>query len=362
MFDNLYANVPNLSVSVPLFGTFDATPYLIAVGIFVALMILFRVVLVSVLAKLEMLAARTRTDIDGLFIRMVQSIRPWAYTTVAFIVALLALQLPSWLSTILIAALLFVLLLQVVRALTMLIEYAVSRFVASDTDGDDPHARTAAHMLTLLGRIILWSVGLLFVLSNLGVEITSLIAGLGIGGIAIGLALQAILGDLFSSFAIYFDKPFRVGDFIIVGDQMGTVERIGIKTTRLRALQGEEVVISNAELTSARIHNYKRMSNRRIVFQFGIAYETPPELVAQVPERIREIFASLDRAELERAHFAAFGASALTFEVVYNVLASDYATYMDVQQQVNLSLMECFAHAGINFAYPTQTLYIHKAS
>lgn len=360
MFDHLYATVPSLSFSIPLVGSVDMMPYLVAAGIFIGLTIFVRVVLVAALTKLEALAARTKTDIDGLFIRMVQSIRPWAYTTVALVLALFALNIPNWLHTALLALLLFVVLLQAIRALTMLIEYAVSRFVSPGDEGDDPHAKTAANMLSLIGRIILWSVGLLFVLSNLGVQITSLIAGLGIGGIAIGLALQAILGDLFSSFAIYFDKPFRVGDFIIVGDQMGTVERIGIKTTRLRALQGEEVVISNAELTSARIHNYKRMSNRRIVFNFGITYETPPELVAQVPERIREIFSSIDRAELERAHFASFGDFALMFEVVYNVLASDYATYMDVQQQVNLRLMECFKKAGINFAYPTQTIYVNK--
>ena len=233
-----------------------------------------------------------------------------------------------------------------------------------DEDGDglvDPNASMASGMITLFSRIALWAFGGIFILSNLGIEITSLIAGLGIGGIAVAFALQGILSDLFSSFSIYFDKPFRIGDFIVIGDNMGTVERIGIKTTRIRTLQGEELVVSNAELTTTRVQNYKKMQNRRIVFQLGVTYETPEEKVKAIPELLRTVITDIKGVRLDRAHFASYGDSALIFEVVYFVESGDYNQYMDLQQSINFGIMEVFGKEGIEFAYPTQTLYLKKS-
>lgn len=361
MFDQLYAQVPEVTLSVPSIGVLNVTPYLTALALFLVLLVAFRIVHQVLLARLERFSARTATKIDDILIRVVRRVRVWAYTIIALTLSLKVMVTMPWLDRALTAVLLFTLFLEVVRALTLLIDYAVSRhLVKSDEEGaPDPNSETAVQMLSLIARIVLWVVGFLFILSNLGIEITSLIAGLGIGGIAIGLALQAILGDLFSSFAIYFDKPFKVGDFIIVGDTLGTVERIGIKTTRLRALQGEEIVISNAELTSSRIHNYKRMAKRRIVFSFGVTYETPYEIIKRIPQLVAELFDAVENTELERAHFASFGDSALNFEVVYYVLASDYTMYMDIQQDINLKIMEIFARENVSFAHPTQTLYVH---
>lgn len=360
MFDQFYAQVPSIEVHIPYVGQFDSAPYMVALGMFVALFVLFKIVHGVLLVRLRHFAARTTSELDDVFVRMAESINTWSYTFVAFVIAVFALSLPNWLDTTLTALLLVVLLFEVVGALTILVDYFAKRVLANNTEDGvpDQNSETAAQMLSLLARILFWVLGFLFVLSNLGIEITSLIAALGIGGIAVGLALQSILGDLFSSFAIYFDKPFKVGDFIIVGENMGTVERIGIKTTRLRALQGEEIVMSNTELTTARIHNYKRMAKRRIVFTLGIIYETPQAVVQQVPQYIAEIFASTKKAELDRAHFASFGAYALNFEVVYYVLASDYNTYMDIQQEVNFKIMEVFEREGIEFAYPTQVLHM----
>ena len=179
-------------------------------------------------------------------------------------------------------------------------------------------------------------------------------------GIAIALAVQNILGDIFCSLSIILDKPFELGDFIIVGDLMGTIEHIGIKTTRLRSLSGEQLVFSNSDLVGSRIRNYKRMWQRRIVFEFGVTYQTPAAKVERIPGIVAEILGGQDRARLDRAHFKSYGNSALIFEVVYYVLEPDYNVYMDVQQAINLALMHRFEAEGIEFAYPTQTLYVHR--
>jgi small-conductance mechanosensitive channel len=186
------------------------------------------------------------------------------------------------------------------------------------------------------------------------------VAGLGIGGIAVALAAQAVLGDLFSYFSILMDRPFELGDFIIIDDYMGTIEHIGIKTTRIRSLGGEQLVFSNTDLTGSRIRNYKRMEQRRIVFRIGVVYQTPVEKLKEIPGIIKGIMDAIPEARTDRAHFASYGDSSLDFEIVYYVLTGDYNKYMDIQQEINLSLAEEFERRGIEFAYPTRTLFIEK--
>ncbi|MCB0347105.1 MAG: mechanosensitive ion channel family protein [Bdellovibrionales bacterium] len=228
------------------------------------------------------------------------------------------------------------------------------------THGDDRNAayRTAYGIIQLIVRIILWAVVLLLVLDNFGIDVTALVAGLGIGGIAIALAVQNTLGDLFCSLSIILDKPFEVDDFIITGDITGTVEKIGVKSTRVRALTGEQLVVSNSDLISSRIRNFKRMRERRILFQVGVIYQTSPEKVKAIPGMIKEIIDSQEKARFDRSHFKSFGASSLDFETVYYVLEPDYNLFMDVQQAINVAVFEKFAEEGIEFAYPTQTLYV----
>jgi len=216
----------------------------------------------------------------------------------------------------------------------------------------------ALHLIQLFARVVVWSIALLLILNNLGFDVTALVAGLGIGGIAVALAAQNILGDLFASLAIVLDQPFVVGDFVVLGDKSGTIERIGIKTTRIRSLSGEELIVSNADLLASRIHNYKRMAQRRVLFTIGITYETPADKVEKLPGMLRAIVETQDLVRFDRAHFARYGDFALIYEVVYWVLSADYAVHMDTQQRINLAIYRQLQDEGIEFAYPTQTIYM----
>ena len=201
---------------------------------------------------------------------------------------------------------------------------------------------------------------MVFVLDNLGVKISAVVASLGIGGIAVALAAQTILGDLFSYFLILFDKPFEIGDFIIVGDKMGVVEYIGIKTTRIRALGGEQLIISNTDLTNSRVHNFKKMERRRVVFKLGVTYQTSAHNLKMIPQLIKGIIDKQVDATFDRGHFANYGDFSLNYEFVYYVTGPDHTKYMDIQQAINLSIFEAFATEKIEFAYPTQTLIVNR--
>lgn len=223
---------------------------------------------------------------------------------------------------------------------------------------EDPSHKSAFGLLSFAGKVIIWTVILLVILDNFGFDVSALIAGLGVGGIAIALAVQNILGDLFASLSIILDRPFEVGDYVVVGELQGTVERIGIKSTRVRSLSGEQIIVANSDLLSSRIRNYKRLYERRIVFSVGVIYSTPLEKIRSIPTWIKAIVEVQQEARFDRAHFKEFGGSALSFEVVYYVLRSDYRSYMDVQQSINLALFEKFADEKIEFAFPSQTLYV----
>ncbi|MBS3811525.1 MAG: mechanosensitive ion channel family protein, partial [Halanaerobiales bacterium] len=204
-----------------------------------------------------------------------------------------------------------------------------------------------------------WLIAILFILDNLNIEIRGLITGLGIGGIAIAFAAQTILADIFSYFTIFLDRPFDIGDFIIIGDYKGVVEHIGIKTTRVRSLSGEQLVFSNNDLTNSRINNYKRMKTRRINFDFGVVYDTPLEKLKKIPQIVEEIITKIEKTDFDRAHFASYGEYSLIYQVVYYVNDSDYKVYMDLQEVINLKLKERFLSEGIEFAYPTHSLHIY---
>lgn len=209
------------------------------------------------------------------------------------------------------------------------------------------------NILRFVGVVIVWAVAFLMLLTSLDVEIGPLVAGLGIGGVAVALAVQNVLGDLFASMSIALDKPFRVGDFIIAGEEKGTVEYIGIKSTRLRSITGELIVMPNGDLLKSRVRNYTNMAERRIVFTLGITYETPAARIREVPGIIEQAIRAQAKTRFDRAHFQSFGDFALLFEAVYYVLDKEYGTYMDVQQAINNTVMEEFARRGIEFAYPT---------
>ncbi len=223
---------------------------------------------------------------------------------------------------------------------------------------DALEVRTAQNALGVLLRVLLWVSVILLTLENLGVKITTLVAGLGVGGIAAGLALQNVASDLFASLSIMWDKPFQIGDSITISTFSGTVERVGIQTTRLRSVTGEELIFPNTYLVTGQIHNYKRMEERRILFTIGVTYDTTPEQLKDIPQIIQKIIEDQPHARFNRAHFKDFGPSSLDFEIVYYVLTPDYTIYMDTQQAINMALVYAFAERQIEFAFPTQTIII----
>lgn len=324
-----------------------------AVGV-VALVILRRAAVV----RLQRFAERTDNTVDDLLVDVVRRTGLFALVALGVSVGSRVVVVPEQAATAIRVAVTLALGYQVGLWGNGLIRYWLGRQFSAPAGTTS--SSTGYGAINFVARALLWGVLALMVLDNLGIEVTALMAGLGVGGIAIALAVQNILGDMFCSLSIVIDKPFEIGDFIIVGDLMGTVENIGIKTTRVRSLGGEQLVFANSDLVGSRIRNYKRMWERRIVFEFGVTYQTSVDLVEKIPGMVREICEGLDAARLDRVHFKSYGDSALIFEVVYYVISPDYNTYMDLQQAINLKLMREFEREKIEFAYPTQTLYLHQ--
>lgn len=240
------------------------------------------------------------------------------------------------------------------------ISFFVNRQVSGKLDQDHGEDATTIDAFGLVAKIGLWIVVSLVILDNLGVKVDSLITSLGIGGIAVALAVQNMLGDLFASLSIAMDKPFVIGDFVIVGEFAGTVEDIGLKSTRIRSLSGEELIFSNADLLNSRIRNFKRLEERRISFSVGVVYGTPADQLDRIPEMVEEIISPLENVRFDRVHLKSMGDFSLNYEIVYYVGQPDYGVYMDVQQEINLAIYRRFEQEGIEFAYPTQTLHLEK--
>jgi small-conductance mechanosensitive channel len=224
----------------------------------------------------------------------------------------------------------------------------------------DRGAATMVGALQFVVVLVLWSLISLLALDNLGVDVTALVAGLGVGGIAIALAVQNILGDLFASLAIIMDRPFVVGDFINVDDKVGTVEHIGLKTTRVRSISGEQIIFANADMLSNQVRNFGRMQERRIVFTLGVTYETPRASLERIPGLIRDAIDSDPTVRFDRSHFSSYGDFSINFETVYFVKSPAYPEYMDAQQGIYLRIHEAFETEDIQFAYPTQTLVLTR--
>jgi len=235
----------------------------------------------------------------------------------------------------------------VLRLLSSIILMLLQNRIRRQDRGEDKIKQLGGLMLII--NVVVWAIGIVFLLDNLNYNVNTIITGLGIGGIAVALAAQNILGDLFNYFVIFFDRPFEAGDFIVVDDKMGTVEYVGIKTTRIRALGGEQVIIGNSNLTGSRIHNFKRLVNRRIVFTINVDYRTTNEKLEIIPSLIRLAIESQKQVLFDRCHFSAFGDWSLKFEVVYFVLDPDFNKYMNIQQAINLQIKEAFRQNDIYF-------------
>lgn len=234
--------------------------------------------------------------------------------------------------------------------------------ITSQRAADDAAQLTSFAAVRFLGRLVIWSVVLLLSLDNLGVNVSALVAGFGIGGIAVALAAQSLLGDLFASLSIVLDRPFEVGDFVIVGDFMGVVERIGLKTTRVRSLSGEQITFGNTDLLGSRIRNYKRMQERRVAFELDVVHGTRTEDLREIPRLAREAIERLENTRFDRAHLKQIHPTALRYEIVYYVGTNDFTKYMDIQQAINLDLLEQLEQRKVRLAHPTYAVRIERGS
>lgn len=334
------------------------TAYLTALGIFIIGILLIKVFKSVVLKQLKKWAENTETTLDDFLVKGIEkTIVPLLYF-LSFYLAVKSLNLDKKVEKYFDIISIVIFTFFILRTLSSVITYSLKTFVRK-RGTDEQKQRQLKGILTIISFVI-WSLGFVFVLDNLGFKVSAVIAGLGIGGIAIALAAQAILGDLFSYFVILFDRPFEIGDFISVADKSGTIEHVGIKTTRMRSLSGEQLIFANTDLTNSRIHNYKRLEKRRVVFKLGVVYQTSAEMLKEIPDIVKNIIMNESKAEFNRGHFASFGDFSLIFEFVYFILDQDYTQYMDTQQKINLNIYEEFEKRGIHFAYPTQTMYLNK--
>ncbi len=331
-----------------------------ALGVFLGLWLVLEVVRRVAHVRLRTLAGRTQNVAVQMAEHGAAATKHWLLFGVALCVGLLT---PTWpdsfgdIETVLGNVIALIVLIQLgLWTNAMLLRFLVLRRERRLVD--DPSAVAAMDVLGFVLRVAVWTVVLLLVLDNFGLNVTALVAGLGVGGIAVALAAQNVLSDLFASLSIILDKPFVVGDFLVIGDFLGTVEKVGMKTTRVRSLSGEQLIFSNNDLLGSRIRNYGRMFERRIVFSIGVTYQTPADKLKRIPEIVREAIEAVEKVRFDRSHFKEYGDFALIFESVYYVLSSDYNLYMDVQQAINLQIFEQFEHEGIEFAYPTQTLHV----
>jgi len=332
--------------------------YLIAIAVIIASIIIMQVFKFYIIKKLKKLAKKTKTNVDDMVIEIFNKLHWPFYLLIALYIGIRTLSFPELIYKIANAILLIAITYYVAKSAGAIIEFVMSRL--GNKKSNEEIDKTAVGFMNKLIKIVIWVMAILLILSNLGYNITTLIAGLGIGGLAIAFALQNVLADVFASISIYFDKPFKVGDFIIIGDDMGIVKKVGIKTTRIQTLQGQELIVSNRELTETRINNYKRMEKRRVIFSFGVVYNTNPKNLEKIKKITLDIINKTPHAKADRVHFKSFGDFSLNFEAVYYVDSQDYNLYMDVQEKINLGLSKEFAKEKIEFAYPTQTIYLNK--
>ncbi|MDA3839478.1 MAG: mechanosensitive ion channel family protein [Patescibacteria group bacterium] len=332
--------------------------YTSAAIVFLAVLFGLKIFKTVVVARILKIAKKTKSNLDDMIIEAIDVIHWPFYVLVSINIALKTLSVGDFITKIIYYLFLISVMYYVIKFSEKLIDYGTGVIIEKKKEGGG--GTGIINFLSTLSKVSLWVIAVVLLLSNLGYNVTSLIAGLGIGGIAIALALQNILSDIFSSVSIYFDKPFKIGDFVTINGYSGTIKKIGIKSTRIQALQGEEVIMSNNELTQAQIQNYGIMDRRRVVLELGVTYQTKSEQLRKIPNMLKKIIDKADNATFDRSNFSSYGDSSLGFETVFYIESSDYTEYMKIQEEVNLGIYEEFEKEKIEFAYPTQTLFIEK--
>ncbi len=353
----LYENI--LSYSHYEFAGNSLPKYLIALLVLFGSAIILKIIARIITKQIRKLATKTKLEWDDVLVDLIGKNSPLFVWVVSLYISLKFITISASLHhlvDVLFAIILGIIFISIIQGL-MAYWFKVKYF---DVENINVAKKSVMKNMLLLLKVVLWMMVLLFILDNLGFDITTAVAGLGIGGMALALASQNILGDVFSYFTIFFDKPFEVGDFVIVGDLMGVVDHIGIKTTRIKSLQGEQLVFGNSDLIGSRIKNFKQMQSRRVCSSLGVTYETAEDKLKKVPDIIKNIIVNKEKANFDRAHFKSFGDFSLDFEYVYYVMSSDYNAFMDIQQSINYELFDTFAKEGIEFAYPTQMIHMNK--
>jgi small-conductance mechanosensitive channel len=342
-----------------LFGN-PVNDWAIALGIIVISFGLIKILKGPVMKKLKKWSCETVITFDDFIVVGIEkTVIPFLYFAAIF-AAFDYLTFNTRITHIIQVAKLFIITYFILGLLNSAIQYFIYSFLEKQENSDVKKKQAGSLIIILKG--VVWILGFVFLINNLGYNVTTIITGLGIGGIAVALAAQAVLGDFFSYFVIFFDRPFEIGDFIIVdGTVIGAIEYIGIKTTRIRAISGEQIVCSNKDLTDSRVHNYKKMLRRRVVFSIGVVYQTTADQMKKIPGIIKSIIDTTDNATFDRSHFSAFADFSMNFETVYYIESPDYNMYMDSQQKIYLEILQAFEKEKIEFAYPTQTLFAANA-
>lgn len=333
--------------------------YSIAAGGIIIAWLVIRLLRGRVLKKILEYTSKTESKYDDILFSSIQKfILPWIYIFVNYQILQQLNWSPKW-ERVLHVAMAVVTTYYFVSIINHVLTLMLTGIMRKRNETEYRMKQMRGALLVL--KVIVWAVAIVFLIDNLGYNVTTMIAGLGVGGIAIALAAQTILGDLFGYFVIFFDKPFEIGDYVTWGDKSGNIEYIGIKTTRIRSLSGEQLVVTNSDLTKQALSNFKSLQQRREVLRIGVTYDTPVDVLHDIPRMLKEIVESKPKTRFDRAHMAALADSSINFELVYLILTTDYTEYMDIRQAVLFDILTRFRETKINFAYPTQTLY-YKAT
>jgi small-conductance mechanosensitive channel len=345
------------NLTVDFFGN-SFSRWLAAVVIFFVVYFLLKIFKTVLLSRLKKFAQKTKNEFDDVIVNGLDAIH-WPFNLflsvyLAQFVLLVSVAAERALNVILILTVSYYLIRVAQAAIDVFIGHIISR------RRGEQEGKEMMKLISTLIKLGLWGVAVLLVLSNLGYNVNSLIAGLGVSGIVVAFAVQKIAADLFSSLSIYFDKPFAPGDFVKIGEDMGTVKQVGLRTTRITSLSGEEIIIPNSEITTTRIQNFGKMKRRRAAFSIGVTYDTAKANLEKIPGMIKDIISKQKNCDFDRAHFKSFGDFSLNFEVVYYLNSADYNEYMNAQQAINLAIVAAFEKESIKIAFPTQTIHLEK--
>ncbi len=324
-----------------------------------------------IVRKLSTWFKKTENKFDDIILDTIRSVGLMLYLAISILITNQFVKLPDIVVRFTKGAALIVIMYYIIRFITSFSDYfisvAIDKRIKKEAELENGEKTTKiiydpsiTRFLKVTVKIVIWVLGIIVVLQNLDFDVSALVGGLGLAGIAIGFAMQNILEDVFSYITIFFDKPFKTGDFIVLGADSGTVKNVGVKSTRIKTLSGEELVVSNKELVTTRINNYKKMKERRVLFNIGVTYETDNKQLDKIPDIIKEVIEPMNKARFDRAHLKEFGEFSLNYEIVYFLEDKDYNFYMDTQEQINLKIKENFEKENIEFAYPTQTVFIEK--